>query len=159
MDEAGRRPNGDRTVSPSQRRLVAAGWFFAFGSAVHVIDHLRRGQGSVSEELFWAGNLALVLQVVVVTLIVTRHRLAPAVAVVAGLALAVGFGTAHWLPEWSAMSDPVWEIESARWASYAASSLEIVGALAVALAGLAVIRRQGLPSLSFEQPRPRKIES
>jgi hypothetical protein len=159
MNRAHRGHVGGHEGNASQRRLMAAGWFFAFGSAVHVIDHLRRGQGSVSEELFWAGNLALVLQVVVVTLIFTRHRLAPPVAAVVGLALSAGFGAAHWLPEWSAMSDPVWEIESARQFSYLASSLEILGALAVAVAGLAVIRRQGLPSPSLEQPRPGGIES
>ena len=62
--------------TPAERRLVAAGVLFAVGSAVHTLDHLRRGQGSVTEALYWTGNLALVLQVVVVTLIVTRHRLA-----------------------------------------------------------------------------------
>lgn len=34
------------------RRLVRLGALFAVGSAVHTIDHLRRGQGSVTEELY-----------------------------------------------------------------------------------------------------------
>lgn len=121
-------------------RLEWAGYLFAFGSAVHMFDHLRRGQNSVSEELYWAGTLALILQVAVVTLVLTRHRWAPLAAAVGGFPLAVGFLTAHWLPEWSSMSDPVWEIDSWRWFSYLASTLEIVGALAVGLAGLAVVR-------------------
>lgn len=125
---------------PRERRLVVAGWLFAVGSAVHVFDHLRRGQGSISDELHWAGNLALVLQVVLVTLVVTRHRTAPLVATVGGILLAVGFFTAHWLPDWGPMSDPVWEMHSWRWLSYLASGLEIVTALVVALAGLAVLR-------------------
>ena len=91
------------------RRLVAAGWLFATGSAVHILDHLRRGQGSVSAELNWAGTLALVLQVVVVTLVLTRHRLAPLVAVAAGFSLAVGFFAAHWLPRRIAQSAPLGE--------------------------------------------------
>lgn len=139
----------------TQRRLVAAGWLFAVGSAVHVLDHLRRGQGSVTEELYWAGNLALVLQVVVITLVLTRHRLAPAMAVAAGFPLALGFSAAHWLPGWSALSDPVWEIGSWAWLSYAASTMEIVGALAVGIAGLAVLRRQGLePPARGGEPVP-----
>jgi hypothetical protein len=54
--------------------------------------------------------------------------------------LALGFFAAHWLPHWSSISDPVWEIKSLRWISYLASIAEILGALGLALAGLAVIR-------------------
>ena len=135
----------------TDRRLEWAGWLFATGSAVHLLDHLRRGQGSVTETLYWAGNLALVLQVVVITLILTRHRLAPLAAAAAGFPLALGFASAHWLPEWSAMSDPVWEIDSLTWFSYLASGLEVVGALAVGTAGIAVVRARGLET--FADPR------
>lgn len=129
-------------------RLYAAGVLFAVGSAVHTFDHLRRGQGSVSEALYWTGNLALVMQVVVVTLVLTRHRLAPLVAAAAGFPLALGFFAAHWLPQWSALSDPLWEIPSWTWFSAIASTLEIVGALAVGLAGLAIVRARGLAAFA-----------
>ncbi len=125
-----------------ERRLVAAGWLFAVGSAVHTLDHLRRGQGSVTEELYWVGNLALVVQVVVVTLVLTRHRLAPIFAAAAGFPLALGFFAAHWLPHWSGLSDPLYDTGS--WFSYVASTLEIIGALAVGLAGTEVVRARGL---------------
>jgi len=72
----------------------------------------------------------------------------PLAAVAAGFPLALGFFAAHWLPEWSALSDPVWEIDSWGWLSYAASSLEIAGALAVGLTGLAIVRRRGLESFA-----------
>jgi hypothetical protein len=121
---------------------VRAGYVFAVGSAVHIVDHLRRGQGSVTDELFWAGNAALVVQVAVITLVVTRHRVAPVAAAAAGFPLALGFFAAHWLPHWSNLSDPVWEIGS--WFSYVASTMEIVGALALGLAGLAIVRGRGL---------------
>lgn len=135
------------------QRLLAAGWVFALGSTVHILDHLRRGQGSVTDELHWVGTLALVLQAVVVTLVLTRHRLAPLVAVAAGFPLALGFFAAHWLPEWSALSDPAWQIDSWRWFSYIASTTEIVGALAIALAGLGVVRDRGLASFAVT-PQP-----
>ncbi len=125
-------------------RLRVAGLAFAVGSAVHVVDHLRRGQDSITELLYVAGNLALVLQVVTITLVLVGHRRAPVVAVAAGFPLALGFLAAHWLPEWSDLSDPVWEIESWTGFSYLASSLEIVTATAVGIAGLALIRRDGL---------------
>jgi len=125
-----------------ERRLWWAGWLFALGSAVHLADHLRRGQGSVTEELYLAGNLALIVQVAVITLVLVRHEAAPTAALF-GFPLALGFLAAHWLPEWSPISDPVWEIESLPALSYLASSLEVLGALAVALAGLAIVRAPG----------------
>ena len=136
-----------------EQRLLAAGWLFALGSAVHIVDHLRRGQGSVTDELQWVGTLALVLQAVVVTLLLTRHRLAPLLAVAAGFPLALGFFAAHWLPEWSALSDPAWQIDSWRWFSYVASTTEIVGALAITVAGLGVVRDRGLASFAVT-PQP-----
>jgi hypothetical protein len=136
-----------------EQRLLAAGWLFALGSAVHIVDHLRRGQGSVTDELQWVGTLALVLQAVVVTLLLTRHRLAPLLALAAGFPLALGFFAAHWLPEWSALSDPAWQIDSWRWFSYVASTTEIVGALAIAVAGLGVVRDRGLASFAVT-PQP-----
>ena len=126
--------------SSRERRLVMAGLAFAVGSAIHLIDHLRRGQGSVSDVLYAAGNVSLVVQVTTIALVMTRHRLAPLAAVSAGLSLALGFTAAHWLPRWSSISDPVWEIHSLTWFSYVASIAEILGALALAIAGLAVIR-------------------
>ena len=133
------------------QRLRLAGFAFAIGSAVHLLDHLRRGQASVADELYWAGNLALVVQVVVITLIVTRHRLSAVAALAACIPLALGFLSAHWLPTWSALSDPVWEIDSLQAFSYVASSLEVVSALAVGLAGQGVVRARGLAS--FARPR------
>ena len=136
----------------AQKRLLVAGWLFAVGTAVHTFDHLRRGQGSITDELYWVGNLALVLQIIVITLVLTRHRLAPLAAAATGFPLAIGFFAAHWLPEWSALSDPVWEIGSWTWFSYVASTAEILGALAVGFAGLTVIRHRGLASFAAERP-------
>jgi hypothetical protein len=126
-------------TSSREQRLFAAGLAFAAGSAIHLIDHLRRGQGSVSEVLYAVGNVSLVVQVATIALVLTRHRLAPVAAVSAGFSLALGFLAAHWLPRWSSISDPVWEINSFTWFSYLASIAEILGAFALALAGLAIL--------------------
>jgi hypothetical protein len=120
------------------QRLRRAGLAFGAGSAIHVADHLRRGQGSVSELLFTLGNSALVLQVVTVTLIVVGHRTAPRMAAVVGPTLAIGFTAAHWLPRWSPASDPVWEITSLPWLSVIASIVEIAGAVAIGWAGASI---------------------
>jgi hypothetical protein len=154
MTDLTSRVAGDTTHTddPAWRRLRAAALVFGVGSAVHVLDHLRRGQGSVTDELLWAGNLALVFQVVVVTLVLARHRTAPLWAAAVGPALTVGFATAHWLPEWSPLSDPVWQVDSLPWLTAVASLAEVVGALAVAVTGIAIVRRDGLAS--FGTPRP-----
>jgi hypothetical protein len=131
-----------------ERRLYAAGVGLAIGGGVHVIDHLRRGQGSVSETLYVLGNLSLVLEVVAITLVLVRHHVAPAVATAAGFSLAVGFAAAHWLPHWSPLSDPIWEVESLVGLSVVASGAEIVAALALAITGLAVWKNR------LSMPRP-----
>jgi hypothetical protein len=126
----------DDHIALHRFRLAAIA--FAVGTTIHVADHLRRGQGSVSELLFTLGNTALVLQVVTVTLALVGHRTAPRLAAIAGPSLAVGFLAAHWLPRWSAMSDPVWEVPSLPWLTVMASVAEIAGAVAIGWAGLAL---------------------
>lgn len=135
-----------------ERLLLVAGVCFAVGTAIHLIDHLRRGQGSVTEFLYLMGNIGLILQITTNTLILTRHRFAPVAAVATGFPLAIGFAAAHWLPHWSAMSDPVWQINSWRWFSYIASTVEIVGAIGIGIAGLAVIRARGMSSFAEATP-------
>ena len=53
-------------IATKERHLRIAAIAFAAGSGLHVVDHLRRGQGSVTETLFVLGNAALVLQVVTI---------------------------------------------------------------------------------------------
>ncbi len=138
----------------ADRRLHLAGVAFAVGSTFHVIDHLRRGQGSITDFLYLMGNIGLVLQIVTITLILTRHRLAPIAAVATGFPLAIGFAAAHWLPHWSPMSDPVWQITSLRWFSYLASTAEILGALAIGICGVTVMRTRGPASFGSSPTAP-----
>lgn len=118
----------------TDRQLVRAGYLFLAGSALHTFDHLRRGQGSVTELLNRVGTVGVVVQVVVITLILTHHRLAPLLSAGAGFALALGFAAAHWLPHWSSLSDSFVDHRVSTF-SYVASVAEIVGALAVGIAG------------------------
>ena len=135
------------TTDLPEARLLRVGYLFAFGSAIHLVDHLRRGQDSVTEQLYWAGNVGLVVQVAVITLIVTRHRVAPLAAIAAGIPLAVGFTAADWLPEWSSLSDSFVE-GGASGFSYVASLAEIVGAVAIAVVGYLVIKERGIASVA-----------
>ncbi len=123
----------------NDRWLRMAGALFAIGTAVHIADHLRRGQGSVSDQINAAGTVGLVLQVVVITLIAVRDPRAPRVATL-GFPLAIGFGVVHWIPGLGALGDPISELTEARGVTATASLLEIAGALIVGVAGLRALR-------------------
>jgi len=130
-------PHVSEQIARDQRRLVAAGYLFMAGSAIHIFDHLRRGQGSVTDTLNALGTVGVVVQAAVITLILTRHRLAPLISAAAGFQLALGFTAAHWLPKWSSLSDSFVDRRPAVF-SILASLTEIAGALAVGVAGLRV---------------------
>jgi hypothetical protein len=121
------------------RALRYAAALFAVGVVVHNADHVRRGTDSLTPQLTVAGWGGLAISVVAIALVFFRHRLAPVVAVAAGFPLALGFVAAHWLPTWSVFSDSFVE-GGVRPVTQAASLLEIVAALALGAAGLAVLR-------------------
>lgn len=125
----------DDQTTRDQQRLVAAGYLFMVGSAIHIFDHLRRGQGSVTNALNALGTVGVVVQVAVITLILTRHRLAPLMSAAAGFSLALGFTATHWLPKLSGLSDSFIDRPPAVF-SVVASLAEIAGALAVGVTGL-----------------------
>ena len=50
--------------------------------------------------VLWAGNVSTVIGAATVVLVLTRHRLAPAAAVAAGLPVAIGVSAVHLLPAW-----------------------------------------------------------
>lgn len=130
-------------MKDDDRILRWAAVFFLIGFAVHNADHIRRGASSVTPELFVAGNLAAVVSIVAIVLVLRRHRLAAQVAVAAGFPLAIGFTAAHMLPTWSVLSDSFIDGHVGVF-SWVASLMEIVGALALGFAGLAVLRRRRL---------------
>ena len=143
-----------RLQPDADRQLWLAGAAFGLACALHTVDHLRRGQGSITDALYWAGNFALVAEIVTVTLVLTRHRLAPLVAVCTAMPLALGFAAAHWLPEWSDLSDPIWEVDRLPWLSAVASSTEILSALWLAVAGWRVVSRRGLDTFAWSTRPP-----
>jgi hypothetical protein len=66
---------------------------------------VRRGADLLSRDVFWAGTLAVVVEVGVVALVFMRHRLAPLAAFAAGVSLAAGYTVVHFTPERSWLSD------------------------------------------------------
>lgn len=122
----------------SDRYLRAAALVYAVGLVLHTADHFRRGIDVLTREVLWLGNLSTAAAVVVVALVMTRHRWAPTAAVLLGFAVAIGVSAVHLLPRWSTLSDA---FPGARGTGVTAISwtvvlLEIVGALALGVAGL-----------------------
>lgn len=136
-----RTPRHATSEDPADRALMSAGVLYAFGTLVHTIDHFRRGAGSVSWELVEVGTIGTVLAAVAVTLIFTRHRLAPFAALAVGLPHGLGIAAVHFLPHWSVLSDQI-ASTNPQLLSFVAVILEVVGALATAAAGAYVLGRR-----------------
>jgi hypothetical protein len=123
--------------------LQKAGVVFLVALLVHGADHLRRGFDVITGQVFWAGNVQLLLAVIAVTLVFRRHPLGPKAAVAIGLPSAIGFVAAHLLPHWSALSDSFTGSKVAPHVtgfSWFAALFEIAADLFFAYAGLQAIK-------------------
>jgi hypothetical protein len=132
-----------RQTDPGLRHAAIG---FAVAAVLHNGDHFRRGLSSVTAELQVVGWIGIALSAFAIVMVLIGHRWAPIIAVAAGFPLAIGFAAAHWLPHWSALSDPFVDGD-AQIASIVASLLEIAGALWLGIAGLLVLRREGRSTL------------
>jgi hypothetical protein len=132
---------GDR----HERRLRLAGLVFIGGFLLHNADHGRRGIDAVTDHVVWAGTTVAVIAAVALTLVFTRHPMAPLVAAAAGLGIAFGVTASHLLPEWSAFSDPLpqGDVDGLTWVAVLS---EIAGALLLAAAGISALRLQRPPA-------------
>lgn len=121
--------------------LRTAAVVFATGLVLHTADHFRRGTDILTNHVLAAGTLSTIASLVVLALVLTRHRLAAPAAAALGLSMALGVTAAHLLPTWSAFSDslPDGDVHAVTWA---AVLLEIAGAAFLGVAGLLALRRQ-----------------
>lgn len=122
------------------RSLRNAALLLIAGFIVHNSDHARRGLDNVRESLVWAGTLTMTLAAVIVTLILTRHHLGPAVAAAGGFAIALGVMSSHLLPDWGPISDslPQGDVDAFTWIAVFS---EILAALWMGWVGLGILRR------------------
>lgn len=132
----------EEALSTGDGSLRGSAAAFTVAFVVHNADHARRGIDVVTDHVVWAGTTVAVLASVTLTLIATRHRLAPFAATVSGLAIAGGVSASHLAPRWSALSDPLpgGAVDLVTWVAVLA---EVAGALALGLVGLRQVRRQG----------------
>ena len=148
------------SAAPAARRevtldglLFGAAAFFAVAVLVHNSDHLRRGADAVKLDVFWIGSAAIFLEVGLVVLAVARHRIAPLASALVGSGLAAGYLLVHFLPARSWLSDSFTSAVNVSPLSWFAASLEVAAAVALATAGLIVLRRRGGVA-SAREPNP-----
>lgn len=124
------------------RPLRTAGLLFAAGFTVHNADHARRGLDVITDHVVWGGTVVAMVAAAVLTLVATRHPLAPFAAAAGGLAIAVGVSATHLLPGWGALSDPLpgGDVDLLTWVAVLA---EVAGAAVLGGTGLRIVRRQG----------------
>ena len=135
---------------PTARLRTAAGVFLA-GFVVHNADHARRGLDAITDHVVWGGTAVAIVGAVALTLVFTRHPAAAAAAMVAGFSIAFGVSASHLAPEWSAFSDslPQGDVDALTWVAVLS---EVGGAVILGLAGLAAVRRDGLPGRAVPTP-------
>jgi hypothetical protein len=123
--------------------LARAAAAVAAVSVIHDLDHVRQGTSAPTEVVVTA-VLGWIATIVLLVLVVRRHRLAAPYAAGFGLALALGFVLVHFLPHWSAFSAPYGsqDVDALSWA---------LAALPVA-AGL-WLTAQAVALMRVERPR------
>jgi hypothetical protein len=129
-DRAHDGPSGE---SVHKALRVTAYLYFA-GYAIHSVDHLARGIDKTPSAVRLAGLAAFAASIVVVALVVRRHRSAASLAIVAGFGTALGVAAVHVPPEWGAFSQPFRDnVTALDWASVA---VNVITALAFGIAGV-----------------------
>jgi hypothetical protein len=129
-----------------RRALRYATGFYAIGLAIHTADHFRRGTEVLTNEVLTLGTLSTLGGLVVIALVFAGHRLAPLVAVVFGIPVAIGVAATHLLPEWSDFSDafPGAHHTGVTAMSWVVVLVEVAGLLAVGAAGAYALREERL---------------
>ena len=135
------------TTSREQVFLRNAAILYGAGLVLHLADHMRRGTSVLTGEVNLLGTISTVAGVVTIGLVMTRHRLAAAAAISLGFPVAVGVAVVHLLPRWSDFSDAFpGSTTGVNGISWTVVLIEIAGAFALGLAGLAMMRRSREPA-------------
>jgi hypothetical protein len=132
----------DSKLSREYRLLQYATVLYSAGLLAHIADHLRRGIDVLTPQVLWAGNISTLAGLALIVAVFARSRLAPGAAVVFGFGAAFGVAAVHLLPHWSALSDafPGSHDAGVTAISWVVVLVEIVGSLAMGIAGVAVLR-------------------
>jgi hypothetical protein len=135
---------GDVLRSSRERFLMNAALLYGTGLVLHTADHIRRGLGVLTPEVFWLGGVSTIVGVVTIVLVFARHPRAPLIAAIMGFQVALGTSAVHLLPHWSSFSDA---LPGARGTgvtafSFVVVNIEIVGAFLLGIAGANLLFHQ-----------------
>lgn len=124
------------------RFLKIGAALYGAGLLLHLADHFRRGTDVLTGEVNLLGTISTVAGVVVIGLVFTGHRLAPAASIALGFPVAVGVAAVHLLPRWSDFSDAFpGSTTGVNAGSWTVVLIEIAGAFVLGLAGYRAFRR------------------
>jgi hypothetical protein len=132
-------------MRPDEHRwLKCSALFYALGLALHTADHFRRGLDASTSQVLIIGNISTALGITVAVMAIVGYRHAPFLAAVTGFPVAFGVAAVHLLPKWSAFSDTFVNAHNTgvTGLSWSVVLIEIAGALALGVAGLAVVREE-----------------
>jgi hypothetical protein len=135
-------------MRPDEHRwLKYSALFYALGLALHTADHFRRGLDASTSQVLIIGNISTALGIAVAVMAIVGYRHAPFLATVTGFPVAFGVAAVHLLPRWSAFSDTFVNAHNTgvTGLSWSVVLIEIAGALAMSVAGLAVVREERAP--------------
>lgn len=131
------------TTPAGHRMLVAASAALLLAVGLHGLDHILqdRGIGVLTTEVRIGGVVISSLAAWAFVTALRAHPRAPLIAAGVGAYVAVNVFAAHFLPHWSALSDPYAGLDLGV-LSWAAAALEVACAAALAAVGVAVLRRR-----------------
>jgi hypothetical protein len=121
------------------RPLIVASTLLLALNVLHILDHVRQGR-ELPAALSAVGAVGLGISIAVLIAAATRHRLAPEIAIAAGISTVIGIVAVHLLPRWSAsFSDPysAARVDALSWASIFAL---IAAGVVLAAIGMAAAR-------------------
>jgi hypothetical protein len=131
-------------MTDEYRWLKYAALVYALGLGLHTVDHFRRGLDASTAQVLVVGNLSTAIGITVVVMVIVGYRHAPLLATITGFPVALGVAAVHLLPAWSAFSDTFVNAHDTGVTamSWTVVLIEIVGALAMGIAGLVIVRDQ-----------------
>jgi hypothetical protein len=131
-------------MADEYRWLKYSALLYALGLGLHTADHFRRGLDASTGQVLVAGNLSTAIGITVVVMVIVGYRHAPLLAAITGFPVAIGVAAVHLLPTWSAFSDTFVNAHNTGVTamSWTVVLIETVGALAMGVTGLIIVRDQ-----------------
>jgi hypothetical protein len=111
---------------------------YVVADGLHVLDHMRQGR-HLATQVYVAGTLGIIAALIVLTLVLRQHPVAPLAAAVFGTLDAVAVLAVHFPPNWFFLSDsyqPL-HLDALSWVS---AAVVVAAAAALAVAGIRMLR-------------------